>query len=280
MKNNLKKTILVCILAIICLSIVFSGTEAVEVLKSEQATIVDFDGEVKIKKLGGSRWVSGAVDYVLKSEDEIKTGDQTYCILMLWDGSTVKLGDNTHVKVLSLKESENTCTSKFKLFVGKMWNQVNKIANTKTSFEVETPHALAAVKGTEFEVRTDGEVDEIMVYGGEVKVDDGRRSMILKKHLQARCSYKGLEGKPRKLVREKFTRWQLWNIAIDRQIAKKRGEWSPAPGKMMPKITAKRLSALRKLLKMRGKPFKHGPVKKKTIKNRIKNAPAIPPRKI
>ncbi len=242
----------------------FGVTQAFgETIKTEKATLVDFSGDVKVNING--KWVSPSYNLEIGENAQIKTGEKSYCMLLLADGSTVKMGENTHIQILKTQSSPTGFTHKLKLKIGNIWNTVHHIVGKKTTFEVENPNTLAAVKGTVFEVRSDGKTDDFLVYDGEVLVKSFTgKKFFLKKDYQMTWGRKGPLGAVRKINRKKLNRWQIWNLMVDKKIALLRQKWKR---KGFPKNKAQRMLAIRKALKSTKNPYT-----RKKITNKIKQS--------
>lgn len=103
----------------------------------------------------------------LRLEDTIEVDDTFEGKLQYPDGTTIKLSAGTAVQVRSRG---------LRLKQGGVWLEVTKDLK---GFQVETPLALAAVKGTEFTVEYDGERTEVYVSEGLVEVSSAKNKKLL-----------------------------------------------------------------------------------------------------
>ncbi len=76
----------------------------------------------------------------------IKTRENSRAQILMNDGSFVRLNHNT---TLELKQKGKKKTNRLKLLIGNLWAKVKK---RDSGLEIETPSAVAAIKGTELEV--------------------------------------------------------------------------------------------------------------------------------
>jgi len=83
--------------------------------------------------------------------DVLRTDGQSSALIELNDGIQVGLDRNTSFKIISRWEKEQGSTRILRLKEGVIWV---KISGGSKRFEVETPVAIAAVKGTEFIIET------------------------------------------------------------------------------------------------------------------------------
>jgi prepilin-type N-terminal cleavage/methylation domain-containing protein len=88
------------------------------------------------------------------------------------DGSVTRVLEDTKLEILDTSSAEegkddNIITKiRLKLFQGKIWNKVVRLAE-KSEFNIETTQAIAGVRGTEFGIMDD---TKLIVYSGEVRV--------------------------------------------------------------------------------------------------------------
>ncbi|MFP4497355.1 MAG: FecR domain-containing protein [Vulcanimicrobiota bacterium] len=236
------------VLILLIFSFTFSTAHAGNsVIKPGQALVLQVEGLAKVKTT--QAWKTLEVEDIINNGDEIKTLEQTYCLLVLSDGSTIKLGENTHIK-LSLPEGEKK-KSAIQIFIGKIWNDVSKAFDKNSTYEVKTPNAIAAVKGTTFEVFTNGEVDELSVFNGEVLFETGDALKQVAGDERIKCLKPGVLSELAKLEKKDLTPWQKWNLEVDSEIARMRGD-SADTGK----LTAQQKIKIREIMKKYKNPYR------------------------
>lgn len=93
--------------------------------------------------------------------DTVKTGPSEEKIVTFPNSSELRLDENTEIKI------KNATTDKVSIYqtLGRTWSRVIKLLGTQ-SYEVQTPTALATVRGTSFAVT----LDDIFVDEGKVAV--------------------------------------------------------------------------------------------------------------
>ena len=157
--------------------------------------------DVRINSVSGEVTVNGAsaiVGQQLILNDVIKTSAASNSIIII-NGHEVTVSEKTEVAVNELTED----SSLLKVWLGKIRAKVQKL-KAKQKFEIKTPVAIVAVRGTDFaiEVAQDGfshlEVYEGVVSakeettGGEVLVNPGEFTTVQKG--EAPAEPKALEG--------------------------------------------------------------------------------------
>ena len=151
------------------------------------ATAQQIQGDVLVHKVGTDpdAWEAIKTDTPLSSGDSIKTR-KGGCVLAYSDQATFVMQENTSLMVEEKAESQN-----IELSIGKILGKVNHPKVTKP-FEISTPAAVAAVRGTEvdFGFNDDGQMT-VDLHNGKIQVLNDQAQMSL-----------GLEGK--KQIKVKF----------------------------------------------------------------------------
>ncbi len=86
----------------------------------------------------------------------------------LLDGSMLSMGSDSELRVLQ-HDTQSQQTS-LQLAAGQLRSRVVKIANPKGKFEVNTPHAVIGVIGTDFYVDVNPTRTRVICYTGQVRV--------------------------------------------------------------------------------------------------------------
>ena len=120
----------------------------------------------------------------------VRTGKEARAEIILDDGSILRLRPNTSMKLSSSKRTQKKKTS-LVLFFGRLWNKV--IRGRNTDFRVNTPNAVAGVRGTEFEtaVADDGSL-RVRVSEGQVDVGDTGRQAPVKADQEIEANEQGV----------------------------------------------------------------------------------------
>ncbi|GEM_PF-1860525 len=152
------------------------------------ATALDVQGEVLLLKSGAAEdaWVSVSTDTALENGDSIQTKEGS-CSISYADQGSFQLGSNSSVTV-----QDKDATQDLLLNLGTLRGKINKEKVIKP-FQVVTPVAIAAVRGTEvdFDLNPSGELTidlhngAIQVFNGddngEMQIDlDGAKKITLK----------------------------------------------------------------------------------------------------
>lgn len=149
----------------------FAGAQepAAAVIKAPYAgaTISDFKGKVGIR-LPGQTLAAPVRGEVLPAETEINTDDGRL-LLNLSDGSYILLRSHTRLLV---KQPETSGWRYLQLIIGRIHAQIQKHLGETPPFQIGTPSAVIAVRGTRFDVEVDRRgYTEVDVEEGLVALD-------------------------------------------------------------------------------------------------------------
>lgn len=108
------------------------------------------DGDVFVMKAGTDDWTEATVEMSLAVGDTIKTGDDSGAEITFFDGSTIELEAGTQIEITSLDSSPDTGTKTITLMqtIGTTISRVTKLLDPASSYAVETPNGIAAVRGS------------------------------------------------------------------------------------------------------------------------------------
>src|SRR5208283_5366527 len=109
----------------------------------------------------------------LKKEDEIKVAEQSRLEMRFPDGTIMRLGETSQLKMSEVSYNVKTegKTVRVNLSVGKVWAKVKKLITQDSSVVVETSNAVAGVRGTVYRVNVEEDKSALVkVYDGSVYV--------------------------------------------------------------------------------------------------------------
>ena len=123
-------------------------------VKPASATLIAFSGTVKIHRPDGTSTVSPSAGDKLNAADSVATSANSSAIVEFADGSRIFLDPETTVilNTISSFDQNGMIDTSFRLRGGRVESRVIPGGAPETRFRVLTPPAIAAVKGTEFNV--------------------------------------------------------------------------------------------------------------------------------
>ncbi|MBI4051208.1 MAG: FecR domain-containing protein, partial [Elusimicrobia bacterium] len=128
--------------------------------------IITTEGTVEVQRSGSDQWVRADVlPYSLDPSDKLRTLRRSKALLLFDDQSRIELSP----KSTFILEQTGVSQIGMRLDLGRLRAWVSKRAGRR--FEVRTPVAVAAVRGTEFGVEVRDAITSIVeVYSGLVAV--------------------------------------------------------------------------------------------------------------
>jgi len=121
---------------------------------SPPSTISSLSGEVLLQEQGSTTWVQAVAGMKLEAGDYLKTGGNGTAVLLFFEGSTMEVQADTEILIneLSLATGTGSTTIGLKQLLGSTVNRVQKLVDSESKYEVDTPAASAAVRGTIFKL--------------------------------------------------------------------------------------------------------------------------------
>ena len=140
---------------------------------AQAAALAEVSGVVEVMPVGSDTWLPAVPGSRVTIGDRIRTGTSSVATLAFFDGSVTILAAETELTVsqLSARRDGHDKAIVLHQWVGRTYNRVQRLLDAASSFEIETPTAVTAVRGTVFavEVESDG-TTEVTVGEGLVEV--------------------------------------------------------------------------------------------------------------
>ena len=185
------KYLYLCLFSLLLFSLIFTGVIFTGCSCNQTvgtSVLSACTGEVQVKTADAANWVGGVVGAVLKDDDAVKTGAEGEASITFFDGSVIELRANTQIEISELKQGK-TKSIKLKQEIGETWSKVEKLTDMALRYEIETPVAVAAVRGSEMivtRVATDGTTSvgnlegdiSATAQGEEVVIPEGKHSVV------------------------------------------------------------------------------------------------------
>ena len=149
---------LLVVAIIVALVIVLLGNRGATAAPS--ATISSPTGEVLVQKQGSTTWIQAISGMKLNAGDRLKTGGNSTTEIIFFEGSVVEVEADSEILLSEMTVATDTGSTSIHLnqLVGHTVNRVQKLIDSASEYEVETPAGSAVVRGTAFKsyVRDDG----------------------------------------------------------------------------------------------------------------------------
>jgi hypothetical protein len=148
----------------------------------QTAVLTHVDGAAEVLAAGEEAWRPIAPGEQVRQGDRVRTGAGSIARLAFFDGSAVVLGTDTEIALVELRSLRVGGGTRIRLEqrVGRTISQVQPLSGSASRFEIETPVAVTAVRGTMFSmtVEDDG-TTHVAVDQGAVDVTARRVTIRL-----------------------------------------------------------------------------------------------------
>lgn len=152
-----------------CCLIFFSKTARAAEKVGSVTFIVGVTGDVQVKRTGNNDWQNAKLNMDVLGDDLIRTKKESRCEITLLDKSVLRIGEQTEFQLTSANITRNQKNVKGVLSKGKIWSNVTRLRSQREEFQIKTPTAVCAVRGTVYRIDADSST-ALLVYDGEVDV--------------------------------------------------------------------------------------------------------------
>jgi hypothetical protein len=158
------------------LLIIFALLMQSMVIVQRIASASHLEGRVEVQRGGEGDFKPLQKGDFVKTKDVVRTGAKGSAEFSWADGTRWKLmpASQLTVKKATFNAVRKTEQNQLQLSAGKVFIRIMKALAPSSKFEVETPTAVAAVRGTIFSVEVSGDQTKVCVYKGHVKVTEPR----------------------------------------------------------------------------------------------------------
>jgi hypothetical protein len=146
---------------------------AVAVFAAEPAgTIIKVIGTVEVFPTAGTGWKTAGSGTKVYAKDQVRTSSASSAEIRWANGGTLRIAEKSAMTVKEL--TEKAVAPDVKMLSGKVWANMKKITNSGNKFSVESPTAVAGIRGTVFRLDVGADTaTDVLVYEGKVAVGPG-----------------------------------------------------------------------------------------------------------
>lgn len=155
---------------------------------SPEAKLIITKGIVQVDS--GKGYVNAQSGMILKQGYSVKTLESSSANILIYESSIMRMNENTEIKI----DFMNTSSMSFQQKTGQTWTKLLKMSGI-SDYSIETPDAVATVRGTAFAV-TIGNSTIIDVLLGLVNADSGNSSIDVNANSSASASNGSIEVNP------------------------------------------------------------------------------------
>jgi hypothetical protein len=113
-------------------------------------------GKVLVMKPGDTGWSSATAGMTLGVDYKIKTEVGGHATITFFEGSTIELDSSTEISLGGLNLDGTASHISIEQSLGKTISRVKKLVDPASGYEIQTPAAVASVRGTDFYVSVSG----------------------------------------------------------------------------------------------------------------------------
>lgn len=136
---------------------------------AEPGVAQDVSGNVEMIKPGETKAVKLRSGDVVPTGATIITKGNGGAVIPLTSGSAIRVSEKSEVEIATVEESETSPKVKVKLRSGSLGALIRE-KDKEMDFKIETPHGIAAARGTFFAVSVDGDKTTAAVREGKIDV--------------------------------------------------------------------------------------------------------------
>jgi hypothetical protein len=119
-------------------------------------------------------WKPARVGAKIFLNDQLRTSVESSAELRWANGGVLRIAEQSTLAVTEQPPSENSKDPGAKVIQGRVWANMQKISNTGKKFSIESPTAVAGIRGTVFRVDVGADsATDVLVYEGKVAVGPG-----------------------------------------------------------------------------------------------------------
>jgi hypothetical protein len=168
----MRRPVLLIFINAMILIVVFSLMTQSLVVIQRIARVEALSGHVEVQRGGHGDFTPLAAGDMIKTSDVVRSGAGSTAEFKWADGTRWKIMPQTEITVKksvhnAIKKADD---SQLKLTAGKVFIRIVKALKPASQFQVETPTAVAAVRGTIFSVAYENGKSEVAVFKGRVAV--------------------------------------------------------------------------------------------------------------
>lgn len=188
-------------------------------MEANQIVLVRRKGTVVSWNETGKKWQDLPEKSQIQVGTFIKTEKESEGIVAFGKKAVITVAENTAVRIAaSTFEKDQIKAVKIQAPRGKVWSAVEKLSSTDCKFEIETPNALAGVRGTVFMVGFSPEDNssKVSVVQGEVGVSSKFAAglVILKENMSTTVVANKPPIPPQVLEEKEKQEWEQWKQNI------------------------------------------------------------------
>jgi hypothetical protein len=132
-------------------------------------TVTIISGDILVRHGATGAFVSATDGEVLVAGDTLRSGVGARAVLTYFEGSTVSVEPDTELIIETASSfTDGSTVVVMQQTIGRTWHVVTRLITGNSRYEVRTPASTASVRGTTFQVETDGDRTVVTTTEGTV----------------------------------------------------------------------------------------------------------------
>jgi len=165
------KTLVRLAVSILVLAGVLTLGKYLNAVNVRVAQVKSVTGTVEVQRARTTAWIKAEAGMRLNEGDMVRTKSKSKIVIELDDGSITQLTSLSQMKMEKLSRSLRGKSTDMGMDQGKSWMKVKKLDVARDKFNVNTPTAVAGVRGTYFSSEVEQASDSTFdVFEGQVNV--------------------------------------------------------------------------------------------------------------
>ena len=146
---------------------------------STTACIYKYAGNVQLQEPGAASWLTLTSAVPLKEGTRLKTGPGASCEILAGDGTFINLYENSETVIERLRLETDTRDYGFNFIKGRILWLAAKVKRKVSMFEIRTPSAVCAVRGTDFSMAVSSAASDIGLFEGQLDIKSNDEETVL-----------------------------------------------------------------------------------------------------
>ncbi len=122
-----------------------------------------------MQQMQSTDWIPAALQMPVREGDKIRTQTEARCEIKLSDGSLVRIGEKSLFDFETSRVAADRRQFNASVSYGKIWANILSLFGNKEKFEIKSPTAVCAIRGTIYSIAADS-TTRVAVYDGQVDI--------------------------------------------------------------------------------------------------------------
>jgi len=184
---------------------------------ARSTTLTPLQGDEVMLAENEGEWEPVTETVMVREGDQVRTGNASWALVTFEDGTTIELEPNTEIRIEELTQNHVSIWQQ----VGRTWSGIKKLVGPLTDVQVETPSAVACVRGTLVDIVVDAAGNTVVsALEGVIEVTAEGISRTIGAGMQTLVNMGQAPSEPRPIPPPKnrleiTVRGEAWALVVD-----------------------------------------------------------------